>query len=211
MVGRRRSPAGPCCGRGTAAQRLRSGREGLGGIPPGGGCHEPGRRAPPAGREAACGKASRHHGSEPRSSGRGRSLGYPPAPLQSPSGPLSCCAKAAVAPCRSSGAFQSRYGVFLPYTPLHYLILEAGRFPALVMTSGNVSEEPIAITTPKRCRDCAASRISSGSQPRHSAALRRLGGAPWPAAARSGRRAGAPKQRSNWSGARAVTFRCRCF
>jgi hydrogenase maturation protein HypF len=37
-------------------------------------------------------------------------------------------------------------GVMLPYTPLHYLLLEpTGDFPlALVMTSGNYSEEPIA-------------------------------------------------------------------
>jgi hydrogenase maturation protein HypF len=33
-------------------------------------------------------------------------------------------------------------GVFLPYTPLHHLLLE--RFEALVMTSGNRLEEPIA-------------------------------------------------------------------
>ena len=36
------------------------------------------------------------------------------------------------------------FGVMLPYTPLHYMILEQG-FIALVMTSGNLSEEPIAI------------------------------------------------------------------
>jgi hydrogenase maturation protein HypF len=41
--------------------------------------------------------------------------------------------------------FNSYLGVFLPYTPLHYLILRQGQFPALVMTSGNLSEEPIAI------------------------------------------------------------------
>jgi hydrogenase maturation protein HypF len=36
------------------------------------------------------------------------------------------------------------YGVMLPYTPLHELLMARG-FMALVMTSGNVSEEPIAI------------------------------------------------------------------
>ncbi len=36
------------------------------------------------------------------------------------------------------------FGVMLPYTPLHYLLLEQGP-DVLVMTSGNLSEEPIAI------------------------------------------------------------------
>jgi hydrogenase maturation protein HypF len=35
-------------------------------------------------------------------------------------------------------------GIMLPYTPLHHLLLRAGR-PSLVMTSGNISEEPIQI------------------------------------------------------------------
>jgi len=43
------------------------------------------------------------------------------------------------------------FGVMLPYTPLHYLILQRG-FLALVMTSGNISEEPIAIDNEEAIR-----------------------------------------------------------
>jgi len=46
-------------------------------------------------------------------------------------------------PVAESVAPRSKYhGVMLPYTPLHHLLME-GRYPALVMTSANVSEEPI--------------------------------------------------------------------
>jgi len=42
-------------------------------------------------------------------------------------------------------------GIMLPYTPLHYLLFsdspdQASEFPALVMTSGNRSEEPIVVS-----------------------------------------------------------------
>lgn len=49
------------------------------------------------------------------------------------------------------------FGVMLPYTPLHELVLE-GDFPALVMTSGNISDEPIAFRNEdafSRLRDIA--------------------------------------------------------
>jgi hydrogenase maturation protein HypF len=36
-------------------------------------------------------------------------------------------------------------GVFLPYTPLHHVLFAKSRLRAMVMTSGNLSEEPIAI------------------------------------------------------------------
>ena len=46
----------------------------------------------------------------------------------------------------SSIAPHNRFlGVFLPYTPLHHLLFSSGKFDALVMTSANLSEEPIAI------------------------------------------------------------------
>ena len=37
----------------------------------------------------------------------------------------------------------SSFGLMLPYTPLHHLLM-GGSYPALVMTSGNVTDEPIA-------------------------------------------------------------------
>ena len=44
---------------------------------------------------------------------------------------------------RSVAAGNARLGIFLPYTPLHHLLLEAVGRP-LVLTSGNLSDEPLA-------------------------------------------------------------------
>ena len=43
-------------------------------------------------------------------------------------------------------------GVFLPYTPLHHLLFSSGKFDALVMTSANLSEEPIAVDNDEAVR-----------------------------------------------------------
>jgi hydrogenase maturation protein HypF len=51
--------------------------------------------------------------------------------------------------------FNRDLGVFLPYTPVHHLLFAEGKFTALVMTSANLSEEPIAIDN-----DEALSRLS---------------------------------------------------
>ncbi|MFQ5605020.1 MAG: carbamoyltransferase HypF [bacterium] len=65
--------------------------------------------------------------------------------LQQPTRPivlLQAHAEHSLAPAVAPG---NRYlGFMLPYTPLHYLLLREP-FDALVMTSGNFSEEPIAI------------------------------------------------------------------
>lgn len=40
-------------------------------------------------------------------------------------------------------------GVMLPYTPLHHLLFAGAAYSALVMTSGNISEEPIVVSNEK--------------------------------------------------------------
>jgi hydrogenase maturation protein HypF len=66
--------------------------------------------------------------------------------LQSPAHPIVLLKKKRperLAP--SVAPFNRDLGVFLPYAPLHHLLFAENRFRALVMTSGNISEEPIAI------------------------------------------------------------------
>lgn len=65
--------------------------------------------------------------------------------LASPQRPILLLAKRSDQALAPSVAPHNRYfGVMLPYAPLHYLLLEK-KFAALVMTSANLSEEPIAI------------------------------------------------------------------
>lgn len=63
--------------------------------------------------------------------------------LESPERPIVLLRRRSDAPLSALVAPHNRYvGVMLPYTPLHYLLLQ--QFPALVMTSANLSDEPIA-------------------------------------------------------------------
>ena len=70
-----------------------------------------------------------------------------------------------------------RLGLMLPYTPLHHLLLaEAGR--PLVMTSGNLSDEPIAFEDGEALDPARrGGRPVPHPRPAHRLALRRLGGA----------------------------------
>ena len=52
-------------------------------------------------------------------------------------------------------------GIMLPYTPLHHLLLQEG-FTALVMTSGNLSEEPICLDNQEALRRLGASAPGGG-------------------------------------------------
>ncbi len=51
------------------------------------------------------------------------------------------------------------FGVMLPYTPLHYLLFRDAGFTALVMTSGNLADEPIVTSNAE-----AAARLSGISE-----------------------------------------------
>ena len=64
--------------------------------------------------------------------------------LTSPARPIVLLARQPGAPVAASAAPGNRQlGIMLPYTPLHHLLLEAVGGP-IVLTSGNVSDEPIA-------------------------------------------------------------------
>jgi hydrogenase maturation protein HypF len=75
----------------------------------------------------------------------GRLDGDALAALASPEAPILLVPKCEpFALCDGVAPGNADLGLFLPYTPLHRLLFDAGGFQALVMTSGNLSEEPIA-------------------------------------------------------------------
>ena len=68
--------------------------------------------------------------------------------IESPAAPVVLAKRRAGAPVAASVAPDNhRLGVMLPYTPIHHLLFGAlgTDAPALVMTSGNLSDEPLAI------------------------------------------------------------------
>ncbi|WP_376796923.1 carbamoyltransferase HypF [Thermogemmatispora sp.] len=84
--------------------------------------------------------------------------------LQSPRRPIVLLEQRPASPIAAAVAPGYRtLGLMLPYTPLHHLLLHAfaqavpaGRPPVLVMTSGNLSEEPIAYRDEEARRRLAA-------------------------------------------------------
>ena len=76
--------------------------------------------------------------------------------LQSAAAPIVLVAKADPFPLSPLVApHNPSIGVMLPYTPLHHLLLR-GNFTALVMTSGNLRDEPIAIDNAEALRRLGA-------------------------------------------------------
>jgi len=66
--------------------------------------------------------------------------------LESPQSPITLVQKGEEAPLAPAIAPDTdTYGLMLPYTPLHALLLEGLGPRALVMTSGNLSDEPLCI------------------------------------------------------------------
>ena len=66
--------------------------------------------------------------------------------LSLPQRPIVLLPRMNACPLADSVAPFNRYlGIFLPYTPIHHLLFKESELQALVMTSGNLSEEPIAI------------------------------------------------------------------
>jgi hydrogenase maturation protein HypF len=73
--------------------------------------------------------------------------------LLTPQRPIVLLQRQEDTPIASNVAPFNRYlGVFLPYTPLHHVLFADGGLRALVMTSANLSEEPICIANDEAVR-----------------------------------------------------------
>ena len=150
-------PTGRRAGRGRGGAGRRPGTRGEGPrrLPPGGGRGQRAGRGPAAGAQAPGRQAVRGDGRGP-----GRCAGPVRGgrPGGEPAGQSPAAHRAAAAPGRPPGATGAasaprlaaavapgnrQLGVLLPYTPLHHLLLRDFARP-MVLTSGNVSDEPIA-------------------------------------------------------------------
>jgi hydrogenase maturation protein HypF len=65
--------------------------------------------------------------------------------LESPQHPIVILRSRGVLPAAIAPGNRT-LGVMLPYTPLHYLLFNGAPYDVLVMTSGNLSEEPIVVS-----------------------------------------------------------------
>ena len=145
---------------GRSAGRADRRRQGAGRLPPGLRRHRSGGRGPAARSQAPLGQAVRGHGpgrgrrparlaemsargggaadvAGPADRARGAARGSGAAAGRSPT------ASSSAEPERARAALNRRVGLFLPYTPLHHLLLEGLGRP-IVLTSGNLSDEPLA-------------------------------------------------------------------
>ena len=143
----RRWPARP--GGASPARRSPAGRilavKGIGGYHLACDATSPAAVADAAGAQAARGEAARGDGGRPRRGGA-RWPTLEPAErelLASAERPVVLCAGARERRSRRRSPPTPPVGLLLPYSPLHHLLLAAAGRP-LVMTSGNLSEEPIA-------------------------------------------------------------------
>ena len=177
--GRRAAARRPGPDRGRAA----AGRRGAGGqgprrLPPGRGRRVRAGGGGAAGPQAPGGQAVRGDGRRPGRGAARWARSTRSRPGCSPAGAArSCCCRAARTrrwpPSVAPG--NREVGVMLPYTPLHHLLAaELGR--PIVLTSGNASDEPIAVRGRGRLPGWPAGRRGSAARPADPHPGRRLGG-----------------------------------
>ena len=145
-LGEATGDARPAPGRRGPPRRGDRRRQGHRRLPPGLPRGRRGGRRGPARAQAPRGPALRADGARPRRRrARSSSWGRPRRSCWSGASGRSCSRRGAPAPAwpRPSRPRSAELGVMLPYSPLHHL-LAADCAVTLVMTSGNVSDEPIA-------------------------------------------------------------------